>query len=257
MMRSGYHAPIGGSLVAIAITAVMDANGYAMFSALPLIPLFFLFWYLQGFSRTDIGMVWGGARSYLWGIAYPVCVLGAVVLIAASAGAIDASESDWNKALLNIVLMSTTGIIMVTITEEGFFRGWLWASSTRAGLSERQVLVATTVVFVVWHITAITLDADFSVPPAEVPIYLVNATLLGLIWGTLRMVSGSIVVASVCHALWNGLTYPLFGFGQKVGALGIKEIHLFGPEVGVLGIALNLAFFVLMWRFYVIPSRQE
>jgi len=30
-----------------------------------------------------------------------------------------------------MALMSSTGIIMVMITEEGFFRGWLWAALSR------------------------------------------------------------------------------------------------------------------------------
>ena len=87
-------------------------------------------------------------------------------------------------------------------------------------------------------------------PAAEIPIYLVNATLLGLIWGILRMVSGSVVVPSVCHAVWNAIDYPLFGFGEKVGALGITETHIFGPEVGILGIAASGAFAVLTWLRY-------
>jgi hypothetical protein len=80
------------------------------------------------------------------------------------------------------------------------------------------------------------------VPAAEIPVYLVNATLLGLIWGMLRLVSGSILVPSVSHALWNGLDHPLFGIGENSGALGIQQTHLFGPEVGLLGMVVNLVF---------------
>ena len=64
----------------------------------------------------------------------------------------------------------------------------------------------------------------------------------------LRLLSGSIVVASVSHALWNGLDYPLFGFGEKVGALGIEQTHIFGPEVGLVGIVLNLLFAAMLYR---------
>jgi len=60
----------------------------------------------------------------------------------------------------------------------------------------------------------------------------------------MRLVSGSIVVASVCHAVWNAFAYGLFGFGTQVGALGIVNTALFGPEVGYLGILLNGAFFL-------------
>ena len=56
---------------------------------------------------------------------------------------------------------------------------------------------------------------------------------------------------SVCHALWNGFDYPLFGFSEKAGALGIQQTHLFGPEVGVLGIVFNATFAAVLWRYYV------
>ena len=89
-------------------------------------------------------------------------------------------------------------------------------------------------------------------PAKEIPIFLINGTLLGAIWGVLRLVSGSIVVPAVSHAVWNAIDYPLFGFGEKVGALGIEQTHIYGPEVGILGIALNLAFLTLLWRIYAI-----
>ena len=56
------------------------------------------------------------------------------------------------------------------------------------------------------------------------------------------MKTGSVVVPSVCHAVWNGLDYPLYGFGEKVGALGIEQTHIYGPEVGWLGMVLNVIF---------------
>lgn len=240
-MNKKFLPPIGGIAAAIAITTAMDAAGYSLFSALPLFPLALLFWYAQRIRRRDIGLVLGPARAYGLSFAYPVFVLGAIGVIAFAAGAVDTSGTDWAKTLLNISLMSTTGILMGLITEEGFFRGWLWASLRKAGQTELQVLLWTSLAFTAWHISAITLDTGFSVPPREVPIYLVNATLLGLNWGMLRALSGSVVVPSVCHALWNGIDYPLYGFGEKSGALGIEQTHIFGPEVGWVGIVFNLA----------------
>ena len=108
--------------------------------------------------------------------------------------------------------------------------------------------------FTIWHISAISLDTGFDIPAAEIPVYLVNATLLGMVWGILRMVSGSVVVPAVCHAIWNGIDYPLYGFGEKVGALGIEETQVYGPEVGLLGIGLNALFVLIIWRFYVRSS---
>ncbi len=245
-----------GVVIAIAITTALDATGYSMFSALPLFPLAGLFWFLQKFSRQEIGLAWGNRQAYGLALAYPVLVLGLVAAIALMRGAIDTSNADWNKAFLNMSLMSSTGIIMVLITEEGFFRGWLWAALRRAGQTDRQVLIWTSVAFTLWHISAISLDTGFDVPAAEIPIYLINAILIGAVFGMLRMLSGSVVVASVCHAVWNGIDYPLYGFGEKTGALGIEQTQIYGPEVGVLGLGLNLIFAAALW-FWVTKSRAD
>ena len=245
-----------GVAAAIAITTAMDATGYSMFSALPLFPLAGLFWYLQKFSRHDIGLVWGDLRTYVLALVYPMLVLGLIGVIAWMFGAVDTSKADWNKAFLNMALMSSAGVVMVLITEEGFFRGWLWAALSRAGQSDKQVLIWTSVAFTLWHISAISLDTGFDIPAAEIPVYLINATLIGAVFGMLRMASGSIVAPSICHTVWNGIDYPLYGFGEKVGALGIDATHIYGPEIGVLGIGVNLIFATLLWLWICKSSTQ-
>lgn len=75
-MNQSTRPAITGVIVAITITTAMDATGYSMFSALPLFPLLGLFWYLQKFSRRDIGLTWGDPESYGWALAYPLVVLG-------------------------------------------------------------------------------------------------------------------------------------------------------------------------------------
>ena len=64
------------------------------------------------------------------------------------------------------------------------------------------------------------------------------------------MVSGSLLMPAVSHAVWNGIEYPLFGFGEKMGALGISQTHICGPAAGLLGIACGLLFLALIWRRY-------
>ena len=65
----------------------------------------------------------------------------------------------------------------------------------------------------------------------------------------------SAVVPSVCHAVWNGIDYPLYGFGEKVGALGIEKTEIYGPEVGVLGVVVNVIF-VAAFSFLVVRPRS-
>lgn len=246
-----------GALAAIAITTTMDATGYTMFSALPLAPLAGIFWAVQKFSRREFGLVWGDRRSYAIALAYPLGVLGTIAALAYAFGAIDSSDANWRNAFLNMGVSSTIGVLMVLITEEGFFRGWMWAALKRAGQSDVQVLIATTLTFTLWHVSPITLDTGFDIPASEIPVFLLNATLIGGVFGFLRMISGSVVVASVCHAVWNALDYPLFGFGERVGALGIEETHIFGPEVGLVGVLVNTVFVLGLWLWWKRAERSR
>jgi len=251
-----FRPALFGFLAALAITTTMDATGYATFSALPLLPLTGLLWFLQKFSRKEMGLVWGNLQGYLLALAYPAIVLGLIGVCAGMTGAVDTSQADWNKTFINIFLMSSTGVLATLLTEEGFFRGWLWAALKRAGQSDARVLIWTSLAFTLWHVSAITLETGFDVPAKEVPIYLLNAALIGLIWGMLRMATGSVVAPALCHAVWNGIDYPLFGFGEEVGALGIQQTHIYGPEVGLLGLVLNLLFATTLW-FWVSKRRNE
>jgi len=247
-MKSIRSLPIIGVVVAIAITTTMDATGHSVFSALPLFPLAALFWLIERLSRQEIGLVRGPWRE--WGIAvlYPLSVMGAIVVIAFASGAVDLSQTDWSKTWRNMALISVSTFLVAILTEEGFFRGWLWASLRRRGQSAGRTLLWTSLAFSLWHLSAVSLDTGFDLPWKQIPIYMVNATLLGAIWGLIRWRSGSVIVASLSHGVWNGMAYVLFGFSTNVGALGIENTIVFGPEVGLLGVAFNALFFILLWR---------
>ena len=137
---------------------------------------------------------------------------------------------------------------MVLLTEEGFFRELLWSLTMRTGHSEKFALWATTAAFVAWHLSAVFLTEECAPPAVQVPIYLVNATLLGLIWGLMRQLSGSVWPASIYHAIWNGLVYELYGFGERVGDLGISATWLYGPELGLAGLVVNGAVFYYLYE---------
>jgi len=249
--------PLVGILAAIAITTAMDANDLSIFSALPLLPLGLLLWYWQRFSRREMGLVWGRPRDYGLALLYPFVVIGAATVIALLAGVVDISVADWKRFWIELLVGSTMGSLMVLLTEEGFFRGWLWASLGKAGRSQSQVLLWSSIAFCLWHVSAVSLDTGFDLPAEQIPVFLVNALLLGLVWGMLRLISGSAVVASVSHAVWNALAYGLFAYGTKVGALGIEETSIYGPEVGFVGLALNGAYAVLLWRWVKIQGQES
>jgi hypothetical protein len=58
-----------------------------------------------------------------------------------------------------------------------------------------------------------------------------------------------VVVPSISHGIWNGILYPLFGAGTQIGFLGIRD-GAFHPEVGVLGLVLNLVLAIGLWLWY-------
>jgi uncharacterized protein len=243
-------------LIAIAITATMDANGLTTYSALPLIVLFFALWYLQKLSRVSVGFVWGRWRDYRMAVLYPVIVLGIAVSIALVAGATQTATTNWTKAWSTIAIASAATIILALITEEGFFRGWLWASLRQAGRNATAVVLFTSIAFALWHISEVTLAKGYTLPWAQIPVFIVNAAIMGAIWGLMRAISGSVIVASVSHGLWNGGAYVLFGVGSNAGALGVKQLALFGPEVGFVGLVLNAVFAAVLWRWWRASPRS-
>lgn len=236
-----------GVLAAIAITSTMDAVGLSAFSALPLAPLLGLFWYMQRLPRREVGFSWGRWRHYIAAALYPLLVAAVLMLVAAAAGALDLSHTNWRKAGINFALLASSTILVAILTEEGFFRGWLWASLARAGVQQPGILIWTSVAFSLWHWSAVRLKTGFAPPQSQVPVFMVNAAVMGAVWGLLRRQSGSVIVSSVSHGVWNDTAYVLFGFGKKIGALGIQNTGLFGPEVGLLGLALNVVFLAVLW----------
>ena len=194
-----------------------------------------------------MGFVWAKGSHYGLAILYPLVVLGAIVFVSAALGAVDLSHTNWAKAWLNFGLISISTVVVGLLTEEGFFRGWFWASLEQAGETPGCTLFWSSVAFALWHVSAVMLPTGFNPPLAQVPVYLVNAAIIGAIWGILRWISGSIIVTSVSHGLWNGGAYVLFGFGSKTGALGIRNTAMFGPEVGILGLVFNIIFVAILW----------
>src|SRR5262249_20267089 len=150
---------------------------------LPLLLLFVLFSYLQRLSRAEIGFTWGRWRDYGLALIYPVVVLGLVGLIGWISGGVTLASIDWPATLPRVAASILASILLALVTEEGFFRGWLWASLQRAGGTERRVLVWTSLAFAAWHIPTALLPTEFRPPIAQVPTYLLNAAVIGLIWG--------------------------------------------------------------------------
>ena len=137
--------------------------------------------------------------------------------------------------------------VATMVTEDGFFRGALWGSCERAGLSTTQTIVWTSIAFGLWHLAVPFIEPDFSQPLAKVPQYVVGSTVFGVAMALFRVRSGSIVVPSACHGLWNATTYTLFGAGEKTGQLGVADHSIWDPERGYAGLILSIVAAVILW----------
>ena len=248
--KQSWRRPAFGMLVAIAITTALIAGGLSELSAFSLIPLLALFWYLERFSRREMAFVWGRGRDYVLALLYPAIVLSLAALIAWITTAINLQNTGLLDTALRIVVTILVTIPLAVITEEGFFRGWLWASLKRAGQNKLGVLGWTSVAFAAWHLPLVVMETAFTVPLAQGAVYLINVAIASAIMGLVRLISGSVVVAGVSHGIWNGLAYGLFGTGVQVGALGIQNTAVYSPESGVLGLVLNFVFLIALWYWY-------
>jgi membrane protease YdiL (CAAX protease family) len=237
--------PAFGMFAAIATNTILPGNG-----ALLLLPVLAICWYLERFSRREMGFVVGRAGYYGLGLLHPVVVLSLLALFAWAAGATTIQNLGWSKIALDFAIQAFATMLVTLVTEGGFFRGWLWASLKHAGLNEHRVVLATGIAFGIWHLPYALLDSGYDPFSTELPLYIINASLIGVAWGLLRLISGSVLVPAIIHGIWNATTYVFFNRGSEVGVLGIQDIATYGPEAGVIGLALNLVYTIGLWLWY-------
>lgn len=243
--------PVIGSVAVLVLSPVLEvATGSELAYIIVLPILIIILWLLTGLSMREVGVRWGTPGSYGVSLVYPFVVMGMALLVVWMSGNIRLENFSWNEAGKDFLLMFAATVIGVIITEEGFFRGWLWGSLERLKHGPWIILVWTSVVFALWHIPVALIEQDFKLPAAVIPVYITNVFLVGMCWGILRKVSGSVLVPSVSHGLWNAFAYVLFGYGTKAGVLGVSAYNVYGPERGLVGIVLNVVSVVLLWRWW-------
>lgn len=115
----------------------------------------------------------------------------------------------------------------------------------RDQINPRIILILTAIAFSLWHFPLFFMDTNFVW--SMLPFYLTGGVVGGLTFGLLRYISGSIIVSSFSHALWNTVVYILFGSGTAIGILGIKSFNVYHPESGLLGLVFGIIFMVILW----------
>jgi len=241
--------PLIAGIAAIAISPLLElATGQGALYTFWLTAMMIGLWAAQRLTWREVGIAVGDGKSYAIAVAYPVGIIGCVTLGAWIAGLIDLSAFSATTTFRRLTLNFLVTLVFALITEEGFFRGALWGSCVRAGFSPARTLVWTSLAFGLWHLAVPIIEPDFAQPLSKVPQYVIGATAFGVAMGLLRLRSGSIVVPSFCHALWNATAYTLFGTGEKAGQLGIADPTVWDPERGYAGLVLAIAVAAWWWR---------
>jgi uncharacterized protein len=240
--------PLIASIGAIAVSPLLLlVTGQSALYNLWLAVMMFAVWAIQRLTRREVGAAAGDPSSYLVALAYVVAIISCVAVGAWAAHLVDLKDYSCATVFRRLSLNFLVTFALTLITEEGFFRGALWGSCVRAGFSPAKTVLWTSIAFGLWHFAVPIIDPDFTQPLSKVPQYVLGSTVFGIAMGLLRLRSGSIVVTSACHALWNASAYTFFGAGEKIGQLGISDTSLWDPERGYAGLVLAIVAAALMW----------
>ena len=247
--------PVLGSAGAIVISPLLTlASGQGELYNVWLAVMLAILWAGQRLTRREVGLVPGDAKSYLVALAYVAAIVGVVALGAWATNAIDLSRFSMGTVARRVSLNFLVTFALTLLTEDGFFRGALWGSCERAGFSPAKTVIWTSIAFGLWHLAVPIIDPDFAQSAIKVPQYVLGSTAFGVAMGLLRLRSGSIVVPSACHALWNATVYTLFGAGEKTGQLGVADHGIWDPERGLAGLILAIVAAAILWM-WVRPAR--
>ena len=246
--------PLIASVGAIAISPLLLlTTGQGALYNLWLAVMMIALWAGQRLTKREIGIAGGDRQSYFIALAYALGIIGCVALGAWATHLIDLKDYSATTVVRRLSLNFLVTFVLALFTEEGFFRGALWGSCIRAGYSPAKTVIWTSVAFGLWHFAVPIIDPDFAQPLGKVPQYVIGSTVFGVAMGLLRLRSRSIIVPSLCHALWNASVYTLFGAGEKIGQLGISDPTVWDPERGYAGLVLAIVAAALLW-WWVKPS---
>ncbi|BDZ68253.1 CPBP family intramembrane glutamic endopeptidase [Methanobacterium ferruginis] len=244
-MKKAYKTGlIGYLLVMICSTLAPIIFNDEQLHALILFPLILILAYWTKMNGKELGLEFGSLRDYVWAILYPLSICLVIIIIAMVTGNIVETKYS-NEMTGKIVYLFVYTLIMAFTTEEGFFRGWLFGILERDKMNPKLILLLTALAFASWHLPLFFLDPSFTY--SMIPIYITGGIIGGLTFGLLRYISGSIIVSSFSHAIWNTIVYVLFGFGSGIGILGIKQTNIFSPESGLLGLTFGIVFMAILW----------
>ncbi|MFA6327865.1 MAG: CPBP family intramembrane glutamic endopeptidase [Candidatus Micrarchaeia archaeon] len=212
--------------------------------------LFFLaaaLWlFVSRLGKEKMGFCLGSLQDYAIAVAYPLCILAGVVAVMVLTG------EDLNPILSVDQAYSFAGMFVIFIvlnffTTGLFFRGWLFGFMEGKKIGAKEVVIFTSFAYCMWHIPLFFIDPDYMVSANMMPVFLAGVLLDGMVWGLIRLKSGAIAPGAVGHALWDAVTFGIFGFGIHPMLISIPQIEVFGLQRGFVSVALRLVFVAALW----------
>jgi len=145
-----------------------------------------------------------------------------------------------------LLLVGGTTIPVALLYEEGFFRGWLWASLRRAKQRKVAILILTSGRVRSLALSSVVLPTGFNRRCSSPGLYAQRRQCRRY----LGNVTSSFRLTGRCKRESRGLEWPglcALWFRVHIGALGISNTAIYGPEIGVLGLLLNVGVAVALW----------
>lgn len=146
--------------------------------------------------------------------------------------------------LINVV-MTFVILVPLVLCEEIGFRGYLLPKLQERG--SIRALLLSGFLHAVWHLPLILLTSHY-LPDGNrfltIPLFVALLTAAGVIYGTVRMQTGSIWPGTILHAAFNGflglfISLTVFDSSSAVYIVG---------ESGVVTVALTAVAALLIWR---------
>jgi uncharacterized protein len=197
-------------LMAIFVTPILGGFTLALVMFTPLISVLIMKlvvtregWTLKGWA--DLGLQRLGLRQWITAAGVPVLVLVLAYGIVWSTGVAQfdaagvANWGPWDQFTINLAIT-----IVFCFGEEIGWRGYLLPKLMVLG--HRPALLITGLLQAIWHVPFIVFTVFYHGDGnvwIVVPLFLMTMTIAGVLFGYLRLASGSVWPAAIAHAVFN------------------------------------------------------
>lgn len=195
-------------------------------------------------SGFRLGLI-GNGRVYLLALLLFPLAFGVALGLGAVFGAAQ-FQSGWGGKLLVLALGGALPILIYAFSEEFAWRGYLEPKLAALGVVGIRRFVAVGIIWGLWHVGYVFAIPDYTALPmaAFVPLFLLATTVMAVIYGVWRELTGSFWPAFLAHGVANILAWPLLD--ETVVTVSNPMLFAARPEALVVLVVLTgVALFAL------------